>query len=293
MAESKRYGVRQPGQIYELDGSPVKVELHADQFGNIAWKHFNYGFLAKRPFEIIDPRDTHWDTPFNLDIARSRSKTGVCPYQGQLTAFEPIDYQHTTRATKDYRALAWLANDSIAKLRLSALAENARLTMWEKGNGALDDHLTSVKSNPFKGSGIGRSDAWIMDCAAQAYALNGSSWRNRWQLWFDKYAEYIFYSQTPSGLFQASQYGKQAEGETNAHRETAQCPFGLHTIGTNSEHYLPDFKVGSCNEHFFLMHALRAIIKYVPVHSVNLTGVIETDQVPDCLEITRKSPVKF
>lgn len=276
MAESLRYGVRQPGQIYEMDGSPVKVELHADTAGNIPWRHFNYVFSAKRPFEITDPRDTHWDTPFNLDIARTRTKPGTCAYETQLKAFEPIDYQHTTRATKDYRVLAWLANDSIAKLRLQALAENARLTFWEKGNGQLDDNVAFTKAQPHYGSNIGRAEAWVMDAAAHSYALSNNNWRTRWQSWWDKFGEYIFYSQTPSGLFQgAGPFGKQATDQPNGHAFESVCPFGFHPHQPGNISQIGDFMVGICNEHFFLMNTLKAILAYIPVQAVNLTGVLE------------------
>lgn len=276
MAESLRYGVRQPGQIYESDGSPVKVELHADSQGNIPWRHFNYVFQAKRPFEITNPQDTHWDSPFDLDIARTRTKSGVCPYENQLKAFEPIDYQHTTRVTKDYRVLAWLANDSIAKLRLRALAENARLTFWEKGNGQLDDNAVFTKAHPNRGSSIGRADAWVMDCAAQSYAFSNNAWRIRWQGWWDKFAEYLFYSQAPNGIVQAAgPFGKQAQGRPNGHPLQEVCHFGFHQQQPGNTSEIGDFMVGICNEHFFLMNTLRAILNYIPVQSVSLTGVLE------------------
>lgn len=115
-----------------------------------------------------------------------------------------------------------------------------------------------------------------MDCAAQCYAFTGAVWRQRWRLWWERFAEYLYYSQTPSGLFQAAgPYGKQATGQPNGHALDQVCPFGFHTQQTGNTSEIGDFMVGICNEHFFLMNALSAILKYIPVQAVNLTGVLE------------------
>lgn len=259
MSEAMRYSSRQPGQIYEADGEPVRVSTHASNDGTIAWKHFN-GFQAKRPFEITDPKDTHWDSPFDLDKARAASKRGICDYEATLRSYQPIDYQHFTRATKDYRALVYLYNDPIAKMRMKSLSQYARLTYWEKGNGQLSNRLKSAKSNPGQGDSVGRGEAWPMDVAAQAWAIGSDSWRMQWMDWWMAWQEYLPIVQMPNGAYGSQSFGKQAEDAPNGHLESDVCPFNFHTQKPGSNKKMPDFGVFRANEHIFILHAMRAIL---------------------------------
>ncbi len=259
-----RYACRQRGGMYdEATGEEVRAwETTPDPTD---WRHFNYGFQKKRPGtdpQPGGPQDTLWDDPLHWDLERRGAgrHRGTSPYED---AFEggsqspqvpaplmPIDYQHTTRASKDSRALVYLSNDTLAKGRIITLAENARWT-----------YKIRNRDLALPGNSAGRGDAWVLDLACHAYDIGTDGWREGWRDWFELFAVKLEGAQLPSGVFQHQATGKQAVGssaEPNSHRETDACPLGIHGKGTDPDRWKADFSVGRANEHVFLCHALRA-----------------------------------
>ena len=271
----ERYMARQPGMMFTDKGEPHVLS------GSPPKDYFNFRFKAKRPFEI-DPKqpwNTHYDDPYNWDRARAeQSQQGSSDYKAQLDSFDPIDYQHLTRATKDAKALVYLANDEIAKLRLSAMAHAMRHTWYEGQGGKLAQKAGGPNS---LGDDIGRGEAWCCDlvCTVQAYDAKTFSWAD-WIEAFDSWASRV---QMASGVLQAQAHGKQAVGdassEPNAHSQTQKCKIGVHLSGTDASKYVADFYVGRSNEHIFLMHALRAISEVAP----HLSSLITLESAARCM----------
>ncbi len=128
---------------------------------------------------------------FQIDHVNS---TGTAPlYENSLRSFQPIDYQHFVRYTRDLKTLAWLTNDALSKDLLESASETYRLSFHEyhnsnyghvQGTGLLWA-LTHVSDNPGLGAPMGRGNAWGIDAAVATYSLGDDDLRDRYLPWFN------------------------------------------------------------------------------------------------------------
>ncbi|HPF15371.1 MAG TPA: hypothetical protein PLJ12_14000, partial [Planctomycetota bacterium] len=192
---AKSYMDRQPIAFYNADGGPLRLRdlMKVDSQGRFyADCHFQLvpsGVHEFPRFDRTDKRHAQMVLALNLQPE----------YQDALLNWNPIDIQHLIRYTRNFKTLAWLGNDSIAKDELRLVAETYRLSYHElysspdgyvQGSGLLDKVLF-VQTYPGKGVGVGRGEAWGMDAACAAYAFSGPEFRTRFRPWFEIFSRVL------------------------------------------------------------------------------------------------------
>jgi hypothetical protein len=228
--EQLRYASRHMGCIYEQDGDPIALDDFLDPDGTRPWVIFNNVFQSSG--SVVQ------DQPFGFSLTGAGS--GSATYAP--ADFDPIDHQHYVRRTKANKALAWLANDPLAKLHLLMDAELGRMWLYEGPGGNI-----ATPATPGLGTKKGRADAWVADCMAHAYAIADDAWRARTAAWFSAFCAELRAAQMPNQLFSCTDDGKTAEDP----------PYG---DGQDASYW-----VFHANEEIYLMLALLGIQESVGI----------------------------
>lgn len=192
---------RQPTALYDVDGRPTRVMDWLHEQGNHGPWVPMYFFL--RPFlPDSDPFGFNQAPTFQTDYVTS---AGLAPlYDGDLSGYMPIDFQHWIRYTRHLKTLAWLGNDSMAKDELEMAAELFRLSFHEFRNSNYDHIQNSgllakmihVADRPGQGVDIGRGESWGLDAALAAYATGTDEFRERYYPWFKKVMDVVVEGQS-------------------------------------------------------------------------------------------------
>jgi hypothetical protein len=149
----------------------------------------------------------------------------------------PHDDQHLVRYTKHAKALAWLANDPLAKDDLRLSAELFRLFVHESPHVRVDwsPGLTLrvwesvVAEHPHQGLPIGRDHAWGVDAMCAAYSLGDDAWRAAQRPWFDRYAQLLVGAAMPSWIVQRILSERLLDGRnTFTVAQAFECRFLIH-----------------------------------------------------------------
>ncbi|MEZ5975273.1 MAG: hypothetical protein R3E96_10660 [Planctomycetota bacterium] len=118
-------------------------------------------------------------------------------YENNLRQWGCVDIQHLVRYTRNYKIMAWLGNDPLAKDELRLTAEIYRVSTPEvyssykgyvQGTGLLAKQI-HVANFPGQGVPVGRGEAWGLDASLAAYALSDNQFRNWFRPWFDIFAD--------------------------------------------------------------------------------------------------------
>jgi hypothetical protein len=218
---------RMPVALYGIDGEPTALAdwltpgpngLYAPLFFYLTLKGGNdpFGFASAPTFQV--------------DYVASQ---GLAPdYEAELLSYEPIDFQHLVRVTRAAKALAWLANDALAKDDLELLAELAHLSYHPyynseydhvQSSGLLSD-LLEAQAHPHKGVDFGRGEGWMLDVAVAAYRLGTPEWRAANYAWFEEILEVPELAQSEcTGIIQGLAYEKILEGKYRGRQSIEQA----------------------------------------------------------------------
>ncbi|MEW6073255.1 MAG: hypothetical protein AB1726_11785 [Planctomycetota bacterium] len=219
---------RMPYALYELGGEPTSVER---------WLVPNGGDGDYVPFEhfvlpLLEP-----DDPFGFDEAPRFQidyveGTGRQPdYYGDHMRYDPYDYQHHVRATRGAKALAWLANDALAKDDLRLAAEMFHLSFHpyrNSGGGGIQSSgmrqkMEYVAEHPGKGLPFGRGEGWGLDAAVAAFATASPEWRAAKRPWLDRLVVLLSDGQAScSGFLQSQVAPKFLDGRYHARQAIEQ-----------------------------------------------------------------------
>lgn len=209
---------RQPNVLYDADGTPSTVK---------DWLIPVAGGKDYVPFQHFCLPQLSGSDPFGMYLAPQfqaafvESAALAASYKGDLFEFEAHDYQHYIRYTRSAKVLTWMANDSLAKDDLRAMAEMFHLSYHEYYNSSsqyaqvsgLKYEQMQVAANPHKGTAFGRGEGWGLDAAVAAYATSSPTWRSQNRPWLDAIAHVVADGQmTCSGFIQASVNEHFADG---------------------------------------------------------------------------------
>jgi hypothetical protein len=201
---------RQPNVLYDGDGTPSTVKDWVIPVSGgkdyVPFQHFCLPTLSGS-----DPFGMYLAPQFQSSFVEGGSLAAT--YKNDLFGFEPHDYQHYIRYTRSAKVLTWMANDSLAKDDLRAMAEMFHLSYHEYYNSSsqyaqvsgLKYEQMQVAAHPHNGTTFGRGEAWGLDSAVAAYATSSPAWRSENRAWLDAIAHVVADGQmTCSGFIQAS-----------------------------------------------------------------------------------------
>jgi len=212
---------RQPEALYDAAGEIVGHARWLDAEGRIPFDYRTHGRVVIPAFRLPMDRGPAASNQVNEVVRRGLRPSydhgnpheagGSIPYRSDaLLRWWPHDDQHLVRYTKHAKALAWLANDPLAKDDLILSAELFRLFVhesphvpesWSPGL-TLRIWESVVEAHPHEGLPIGRDHAWGVDAMCAAYSLGDEAWRARERPWFDRYSKLLLDAAMPSGLIQ-------------------------------------------------------------------------------------------
>lgn len=186
-----RYHARNMGAIYK-DGEPIKMEEYLNADGSTPWDMFSNKFQKGK------------DAPFNFDTVPQA--VGTCPYQAALeNTWSPIDDQHQRRIEQHDVALAWLANDPLAKLYLEMEAELSKMSYWTGKGGKFEPQDFPVGN----GTDWGRELAWVLDTVTHAAILTKDLKRNQNNVaWITAVTNGLTQTQLATGWVNTKRTGK-------------------------------------------------------------------------------------
>jgi hypothetical protein len=175
---SRLYDDRQRITLYNQDGEPTEVDDWLVTEGTKQYMPMTFFLLPMLPNEDVFGFN---DAPeFQTDAVETQGK--VPYYQQSMLDYMAIDLQHYIRYTRTLKVLAWLGNDSIAKLDLSMAAA---------------------------GLSFGRGQGWGLDSAVAAYAFGDDAHRELYYPWFETIADTIEAGQADcTGIIQATPSAK-------------------------------------------------------------------------------------
>ncbi|MCY2961101.1 MAG: hypothetical protein NTY35_13150 [Planctomycetota bacterium] len=212
---------RQPEATYDRRGEIVGHARWLDAEGRIPFDYRTHGRVVIPAFRLpMDGGPAASEQVQEVvrrglrppyDAGEPFARGGQIPYKSDLLLrWWPHDDQHLVRYTKHAKALAWLANDPMAKDDLRLSAELFRLFVHESPHvpESWSPGLTLriwegiVAEHPHEGLPIGRDHAWGVDAMCAAYSLSDEAWRARERPWFDRYSRLLLEAAQPSGLVQ-------------------------------------------------------------------------------------------
>ena len=185
--EMRAYVDRQPAALYSAQGAPTRVE-------DILVDGANGPYTTATFFVLPQAGD-----PFGFgqaptaQIHAAREKDLTPRWEFELGTYQPIDFQHYIRYTRNLKILTWLGNDSLARAELESAAELFRLSFHQYPYGpwsyvqesGLLFKMNWVAGRPGEGLPTGRGDAWGIDAASAAYSTGDEALRARLRPWME------------------------------------------------------------------------------------------------------------
>lgn len=206
---------RQPTGSWRADGEPTRLEEWT-QDGALPFR-FELGAGSElAPLRLTGdggpvPNPELWEhvtperrPPYDQEYTwEEDSERPTAP--GELLAWQPHDGAHLIRFTAHAKALAWLANDSLAKDNLRHCAERVRLALPTVGSQAspmtsirqLLDHATE---SPGMGLPVGSELGWALDTVAAAHSLSEGGERQRYEEWLLAACQAVTRATPPTGV---------------------------------------------------------------------------------------------
>lgn len=248
---------RQPEATYDREGEIVGYARWLGADGRIPFDYRTHGRVVIPAFrlpmnggpapsaQVIEVVGRGLRPPYDVGVPFQNG--GQIPYQNDaLLRWWPHDDQHLVRYTKHAKALAWLANDPMAKDDLRLSAELFRLFVHESPHApeSWSPGLTLkiwediAAKWPHQGLPIGRDHAWGVDAMCAAYSLGDDAWRARERPWFDRYSKLLLDAAMPSGLVQRTLSERLLDGKNT-------------------------YTVTQAFESLFLVHAQRCLVASV------------------------------
>ncbi|MBL8860726.1 MAG: hypothetical protein JNK02_01845 [Planctomycetes bacterium] len=239
---------RQPEATYDQEGEVVGHARWLDAEGRIPFDYRTHGRVVIPAFRLPmnggppASEQVHEVARRGLrpayDPGNPHEAGGSIPYRNDvLLRWWPHDDQHLVRYTKHAKALAWLANDPLAKDDLRLSAELFRLFVhesphvresWSPGL-TLRIWESIVAQHPHQGLPIGRDHAWGVDALCAAYSLGDEAWRAAHRPWFERYTLLLLRAAMPSGLIQRILSERLLDGSnTYTVSQAFECRFLIH-----------------------------------------------------------------
>ncbi|MEM7516421.1 MAG: hypothetical protein AAF368_05820, partial [Planctomycetota bacterium] len=199
--KSRMYTDRNPLALYDTDGSISEVEQWIVQGPNgpylATWYFLRPLLFAADPFGFTSSPDFQRQYVEANDLQPS--------YYDDLRQFQPIDFQHYTRATTPLKTLIWLENDWVAKdlLRMQAEAFRLSYNTWNNSQGGmhigtgLKEDLLFSAAHPGQTLNFGRGEGWAVDAVNAVYAFESEVERAKWRPWYDDILTAVERGQSP------------------------------------------------------------------------------------------------
>ncbi len=208
---ARLYDDRQRITLYNQDGEPTEVDDWLVTEGTKKYMPMTFFLLPILPDEDVFGFN---DAPeFQTDAVVAQGK--VPYYQQSMLDYMAIDLQHYIRYTRTLKVLAWLGNDSVAKLDLAMAAAcfhlgyhqfltHSNMEVW-----GLTASMEYVEHHPGWGLSFGRGQGWGLDSAVAAYAFGDDAHRELYYPWFETIADTIEAGQADcTGIIQATPSAK-------------------------------------------------------------------------------------
>lgn len=196
--------------LFEDDGRPIRLEDYASPNGTL-------------PFVIFSGRiDPAKDHRFGFHLAKGPRPAVLPWYDASYRAVYNIDAQHGVRFTGTQKALAFGANDPVARMLLRLAVENWRGEWWDGPGGGLRGAAAAAAAKPGRGLGYGRGQGWIADAVASLCALSRNA-QSRLSNWLVLVAQALGDGVMPNGFWQRTSSGKATtQAPFNGQHATAQ-----------------------------------------------------------------------
>ena len=247
--QNHMYINRQQGSIYEMSGETIKIEDHLTANGTVDWNYFNAAWNNSGAFGFKQAVNHHraaigaagLEPTYEMKITRDYSETTA----EKNLWYQPVDFQHLIRYTRDNRTAVWIDNDPLAKRRLRMQAEILLMYWHTYPSQTSAKKLLLIKdfvdANPNKGVPYGREHAWMMDTIISSYAVAEKAWRERSTVtdWMDTIIYTLDKAICPSGMFIADGDNSQA----------AKTPFN------------GNYRIATCYHQCLQANALRGFLK--------------------------------
>jgi hypothetical protein len=210
---TRAYSDRQPTAFYGTSGRHTRVQDILEVGGNGPYAVGNFYIRPSTGFGFENAPTFQTEAVFAQGLDER--------WHGAFQQYSPIDLQHYVRLTRNLKSLTWLGNDTLARHLLLAAADVYHLSFhryavgawyWVPGTGLLT-HIERVTDDPGEGVGLGRADAWGLDCASAAYSVADDDWRAENLNWFETVADVVEQGQSNcTGNLQAINIGKLLGG---------------------------------------------------------------------------------
>lgn len=203
---------RTPRALYGDDGLPKTAYDFVGDDGKIPF-YFNTIGGWRSDSGYLQQNDT---LPHFQAQAGKPHNNGNCPYLGTkytggMASYEGYDDAHYSRGVRYAKSLYYLTGDWSAKADLLAMAEWAHFSWiefdtsndyWHEHGHSVFNQLRWHVGSEHKWGSLERAFGWTCDSMAQAFAIAGRGWRQRFKPWFDAATQLIEVSMMPSGLTQ-------------------------------------------------------------------------------------------
>lgn len=223
----RMYTDRMCDALFNMNGEPTQV---TDWLVNGATGEFLPGNFYQ--FQLSGTDMLGWGQAPTHHISYAQSNGLKPSYESQLLGFKAIDLQHLVRYLNSPKAMAWLANDSVAKDDLLMQAEISRMSYHHTPNNSSGAALGSsmlgdlnfVAAHPGKGFSFGRGEGWMIDAMCAAYSLGTPSWRQGARDWFNRITDMVYDGRVScTGMIQAVVNNKILEGNFRARQSIEQA----------------------------------------------------------------------
>lgn len=219
---------RHPVALYNQDGETTDytqwtIEGHSGTWLPI-WCFLTPIFFAADPFGITTA------PTFQIDAVHAQHREPA--YEGLLSTYHPIDFEHFVRYTSPAKAMVWIGNDSLAKDALFQQAALFRLSYNDLPNSDYGHFISTgmgsdqnyVRDHPGIGFTFGRLESWGTDAVCAAYSCAAPEWRNRVRPWFNKLVDLVALGQSQcSGIVEAMIYEQMFQGHYRTRQSIEQA----------------------------------------------------------------------
>ncbi|MDF1800462.1 MAG: hypothetical protein P1V81_14895 [Planctomycetota bacterium] len=212
---------REPLATYNADGTPATAEqlevqgtyLYMPIVMSVNYTPYFDQYTTSDPFGFLGANagDSQRNAANLLGLEPSYGLGGTALDKDDLDGFDPHAMSHTSRNTRSQKALVWLGNDAMAKDDLFLQAELARILYSPLPTNDADPFsagaqyssigmlspMRYVNQHPGWGAKVGRSQGWLMDTVAAAYALGSDAQRGPYRSWTQSITALLKDAQNP------------------------------------------------------------------------------------------------
>ena len=195
---------RHVGVLYNEDGSPIDIDDHTDEYGQLGFKYqipYSYG-SADTPFHYSGGDPFGFAGASDKHFVRAAQGELVPDYKDTLQAYRPYGHNWLIRALRLTWPLAHWFDDPLAIEMLRNYSLQSQMVWDRRKYGQLWAMKLKVSADPEKGMDAGREIAWPLMSVLMAEWFNGSRTPDA-EGWVETVEDVAFKAQMPTGLYHA------------------------------------------------------------------------------------------